>query len=142
MGGEDSKPKEEDYFILEHLSKMSLKSKKAISYYFIQAHRNPDLDSTLKQLRQYFKLDYFPEVKTLKQEMSFVHKNQIVKVIFTRDLPAEDLEYLQGETKISQLVQFGEGPASLKKYSKVVGEAKSAQSLIELLNGLEEKDAL
>lgn len=40
MGGEDSKPKEEDCFILEHLSKMSLKSKKTVSYYFIQPHRD------------------------------------------------------------------------------------------------------
>ncbi len=37
----------------------------------------------LTQLRNYFKLDYFREIKTLKQEMSFVHKNQIVKVIVT-----------------------------------------------------------
>jgi hypothetical protein len=76
---------------------MSLKSKKTISYYFIQPHRDADLESTLKHLRQYFKLDYFPEIKTLKQEMSFVHKHQIVKVIFTKDLPLEDLEYLQQE---------------------------------------------
>lgn len=64
-----------------------------------------------------------------------------MKVIFTKQLPLEDLEYLQQEEKISQLVLFGDEGVSYS-YKKVVGQAKSTNRLIELLNQLEEKDAL
>jgi len=57
-------------------------SRKSVSYYFIH-FQSADHKDMLTQLRNYFKLDYFREIKTLKQEMSFVHKNQIVKVIVT-----------------------------------------------------------
>lgn len=63
MGGEDSKPTQDDFFLLEHLSKMSLKNRKIISYYLISSHHGP----ALPPLRQYFKIDTFPSVATLKQ---------------------------------------------------------------------------
>jgi hypothetical protein len=68
MGGEDSKTRESenDYFLLEHLSKMSLKNRKTISYYLISSKKT-SFNQLLAQLRQYFKVDIFPSVTTLKQ---------------------------------------------------------------------------
>ena len=49
MGGSDSKI--EDYFILEHLSKLTLRNTKPISYYLIQPHKDQELERTLSLLR-------------------------------------------------------------------------------------------
>lgn len=68
MGGEDSKviESQDDYFLLEHLSKMSLKNRKTISYYIICSQK-ASIAHVLASLRQYFKIDTFPSVATLKQ---------------------------------------------------------------------------
>lgn len=68
MGGEDSKASEsqDDYFLLEHLSKMSLKNRKTVSYYII-SNEKTTIAPILSFLRQYFKVDIFPSVATLKQ---------------------------------------------------------------------------
>lgn len=68
MGGEDSKASEpqDDYFLLEHLSKMSLKNRKTVSYYII-SNQKASIAPVLTSLRQYFKIDIFPSVATLKQ---------------------------------------------------------------------------
>ena len=63
MGGEDSKTNQDDFFLLEHLSKMSLKNRKIVSYYIISSNLGPEI----APLRQYFKVDTFPSVSTLKQ---------------------------------------------------------------------------
>lgn len=76
MGGEESKGNElqDDYFLLEHLSKMNMQNRKMVSYYCICAQNTSSLAATLTMLRQYFKIEHFPTVKTLKQEMVFVNK--------------------------------------------------------------------
>jgi hypothetical protein len=94
---------------------MSLKNRKTVSYYLIAAQNGP----TLSTLRQYFKIDTFPSVATLKQEMAFVHRFEIVKVIVT-DIPQQELEYLNQEAKISQIIGYGCHPKS----SKTAGSAK------------------
>ena len=105
MGGSDSKA--EDFFLLEHTSKLSLRNSKPVSYYFIQPHKDAALERVLADLRQYFKVDYFPEIKTLRQEMTFVGVNQVVKVVASGQLWEEDFAFLQEEGKIAQVVQFG-----------------------------------
>ena len=70
---------------------MSLNNHKTVSYYIIAPNSIPNLS----QLRQYFKIDTFPSVSTLKQEMSFVNRFEIVKVIITDQVPNEDVNYLQ-----------------------------------------------
>lgn len=54
---------------------MSLTNRKTVSYYLIHPHKDVAIDETLKGLRAYFKVDHFPEIKTLKQEMAFVNKH-------------------------------------------------------------------
>lgn len=120
---------------------MSLRSSKTVSYYFVHPH-TPSLQPLLGQLRSYFKLDHFPELKTLKQEMSFVHRNQIVKVILPPNYPSDTYDYLQNEPKISQLVLYGSAPALAQNYPKIAATANSDQELLPLLSQLEEKDAL
>ena len=122
MGGGDSKV--EDYFLLEHLSKLTLRNTKPISYYLIQPHKDPALEQTLALLRQYFKVDYFPEIKTLKQEMSFIGANQVVKVIASCQLWEEDVAYLQQEDKVAQVIQWGEGTNHQPNYPKIKGQAQ------------------
>ena len=136
MGGDDSKPShsQDDFFLLEHLSKMSLTNRKVVSYYLISSQHGP----ALSPLRQYFKIDTFPSVATLKQEMSFVNRTEIVKVIFSDGLPQSDLEYLQNEPKISQLIGFSTNVQG----NKIAGNANNATELVSLLNSLEEKDKL
>lgn len=100
MGGDNSKTEdltlsnipEEDYFLLEHPSKISLKHSKTVSYYIIDPLHQTDLP-TLQKIRSYFKLDSFPSIKTLKQELSFYNQGQIIKVICCQP-SKEDLEYL------------------------------------------------
>lgn len=87
MGGEESKgDTSDDYYVLEHLSKMSLQNRKIVSYYFISTEHSEQFTNLLNELRQYFKLDHFPTIKTLKQEMSFVGKSEVVKVIVTHNI--------------------------------------------------------
>lgn len=82
MGGEESKDNTpDDYYLMEHLSKMSLQNRKTVSYYFISPEQSSEFTKLLNELRQYFKLEHFPTIKTLKQEMSFVGKLELVKVI-------------------------------------------------------------
>lgn len=66
---------------------MSLTNRKTVSYYLIHPQKDAAIDETLRGLRAYFKVDYFPEIKTLKQEMAFVNKHEIVKVVVSTDLP-------------------------------------------------------
>jgi hypothetical protein len=74
MGGDDSKVQSQgDYYLLEHLSKISLKNRKTISYYLLAPNKTA-LTPLLTELRHYFKIDLLPSVHTLKQEMTFVHK--------------------------------------------------------------------
>ena len=65
---------------------MSLQNRKSVSYYFITPDNSSDLNNLLNELRQYFKLEHFPTIKTLKQEMSFVGKLELVKVIITNKI--------------------------------------------------------
>lgn len=93
MGGDSSKESQDDFFLLEHLSKFTLKNKKTISYYLIAPNKTT-VAPLLTHLRHYFKIESFLSVQTLKQEMIFVHKLEIVKVILTQPLPPQDLDYL------------------------------------------------
>lgn len=87
MGGEESKgDTSDDYYVLEHLSKMSLQNRKIVSYYLISTEHSEQFNNLLNELRQYFKLDHFTTIKTLKQEMSFVGKSEVVKVIITHNI--------------------------------------------------------
>lgn len=70
--------------------------------------------------------------------MTFVHRLEVVKIILTEPLPAEDIGYLSSETKISQLVGYNTKVGSPKE----AGTASSPDQLVELLNKLEEKDPL
>jgi hypothetical protein len=65
---------------------MSLQNRKIVSYYFIYTEQSEQFHHLLNELRQYFKLDHFPTIKTLKQEMSFVGKSEIVKVIVSDNI--------------------------------------------------------
>jgi len=113
---------------------MSLKNRKIVSYYLISAQT----PSALKPLREYFKIDTFPSVNTLKQEMSFVGRDEVVKVIITESVTPQDIDYLQGEPKVQQLLGFNSGA----KGGKMGGNARSTEELIMLLNNLEDKDHL
>ena len=70
---------------------MLLKNRKIVSYYLISTTSTNALHSLL----EYFKIDTFPSVNTLKQEMSFVGKDEVVKVIVTDSVPPQDIDYLQ-----------------------------------------------
>ena len=65
---------------------MSLQNRKSVSYYFITPDNSSDFNNLLNELRQYFKLEHFPTIKTLKQDMSFVGKLELVKVIITNKI--------------------------------------------------------
>lgn len=99
---------------------MSLKNRKTVSYYII-SNQKASIAPVLSSIRHYFKVDIFPSVATLKQEMSFVHRFEVVKVIITGDLPTSDIDYLTQEPKITQLINFN----SSAKGTKVAGAASS-----------------
>lgn len=86
---------------------MTLNSRKTVSYYFIHPEKEVG-DDLMKHLRTYFKIDHFKSIKTLKQEMSFVNKMEIVKIIASSTLPKEDIDYLIGENKIYQIIIYGQ----------------------------------
>ena len=73
---------------------MALSNRKKVSYYFIHAHKGTYTLQWLQQLRPHFKIDHFLEIKTMRQEMSLVGRNEGVKAIVTDELPRQDLEYL------------------------------------------------
>lgn len=74
---------------------MTLTNRTVVSYYLINPNKDSSIDDLIRSLRQYFKIDYFPEIKTLKQEMSFVNKQEVVKVIASADATTQDIDYLQ-----------------------------------------------
>lgn len=88
----------------------------------------------MKQLSTYFKIDHFKSIKTLKQEMSFVNKLEIVKIIAPSSLPKEDLDYLIAESKIYQIIFYGPNSNSQQLNGKIVATAEEAADLVKKLN--------
>jgi hypothetical protein len=119
---------------------MTLSNRRIVSYYLIHPLKDASIEDMLRQLRGYFKVDHFPEIKTLKQEMAFVNKHEIVKVIASHDLSPQDLDYLQNESKINQVILLGKNQQH-SALSKVV-RAVEPDQLLAALNELEEKDSL
>lgn len=112
---------------------MTLANRRKVSYYLIHPRKDAAIEAILKELRTYFKVDHFPEIKTLKQEMTFVNKHEIVKVIAAGELGQQDFEYLQNEGKIYQIIQLGKN----EKYSslkKVVATVDNESKLLATLN--------
>ena len=64
--------------------------------------------------------------------MSFVSRNEIVKVIITDSIPQSDLTYLQEEPKISQLISYN----TSFKGGKIVDNASTTDQLIKVLTNL------
>ncbi len=124
---------EEDIFLLEHISKMTLNSRKTVSYYFIHPEKEVG-DDLMKHLRTYFKIDHFKSTKTLKQEMSFVNKMEIVKIIASSTLSKEDIDYLVGENKIYQVIIYGQNSNKYELNGKIVASAENVDDLIKKLN--------
>ncbi len=54
---------------------MTLTNRKTISYYLIHPSKDSSIVNVINGLRGYLKVDHFPEIKTLKQEMAFVNKH-------------------------------------------------------------------
>lgn len=120
---------------------MTLTNRKTVSYYLIHPNRDASIDQLLISLRTYFKVDYFPEIKTLRQEMAFVNKHEIVKVIASAHLTPADVEYLQNESKIYQIIILGH-PQNALNSPKIVRTVEHSTDLLSALNQLEEKDSL
>ena len=118
MGNDGSK---RDFFELEELSKISLKNRKTVSYYFISSSLQA---SELSKLRKSFKIDIFPSLATLKQEMSFVNRFELVKIVVCENLNQLDLGYLQQEQKVSQVITF---KLPSMKGQKIIGNANTLE---------------
>jgi|688.fasta_scaffold37760_2 hypothetical protein len=120
---------------------MTLNSRRTVSYYFIHPEKEVG-DDLLKHLRVYFKIDHFKSIKTLKQEMSFVNKLEIVKIIASSSLSKDDIDYLVAENKIYQIIFYGLNSNKQELNGKIVATAENVEDLIKKLNEKESKDTL